>query len=102
MGLFDVFDGIKKIGKSIGNTVSRIGKAVSSVGRPILRTVGKGFNFIKKIPVIGEMVENSPVGYGIEKGLKIGNDVVDIADSAGKGNFVDAGVKAGRAAGFFG
>lgn len=94
-----IWNGIKTVGKHVGNVVRKVGKTVADIGRPVLRTIGKGYEFAKHIPVLGKALEASPVGYGIEKGLKYGNQAIDIADEAGKGNFVNAGMKAGRAAG---
>lgn len=83
MGVFDFF---KRIGKSAVNLVTRVGKTVSRVGRPIVRTVRKGVNLAKHVPIIGQMVKNSPV----EKALDIADKVVNTADRVGNKDYVGA------------
>lgn len=90
---------IKSIGKSIGHGIRKVGKAISSVGRPIHRAASKAFNFVKHIPVVGEMVSNSPVGGAIQTGLDVGGKILNVTDKAGDGDFLGAGKAAANAAG---
>ena len=56
MGFFDF---VKKIGKSVWNGVKKVGKFVADTGDKIKGGIGKAYNFVKGIPVIGNMVEDA-------------------------------------------
>jgi uncharacterized protein (DUF697 family) len=83
MGFFDF---VKRIGKSVVKGVRRIGKTVSDIGRPIHRTIKKGYNFVKHIPVIGSAVANTPVGKTIESALDVSDKALNVAEKFGDGD----------------
>lgn len=91
MGFFDF---VKRVGKSIGSGIKRVGKTIHDVGTPIVRTVRKAHNFVKSIPVIGGMVKNSGVSQAIDKGLDVADKSLNIVEKASKGDFIGAGKSA--------
>lgn len=76
MGFFDF---VKKIGKGLWNGVKKVGKFVSDTGDKIKGGIGKAYNFVKGIPVIGNMVEEA-INKPVLEGLSV-KDIANTADS---------------------
>lgn len=87
MGFFgNLLSGIKKIGKSIAT-------GVYNVGSGIRRTVGKAYNFVRNIPVVGSAVDaaaSMPLAFLGGRSVKdVGNIAskgVDLAGSVARGD----------------
>lgn len=107
MGFFDF---IKKIGKGIVNTVSKIGGGILNAGKWVRDKVGGAFNAVKKIPVIGDVVDqlaSVPIIKGMsakdiankaDTALKVGESIKGGVDALGRG---DIGGVINNAAGAF-
>ena len=106
MGWFgNLWNKVKKVGKSVWGGVKKVGKWVSDTGDAVKSGIGKAYNFVKGIPVIGNLVEqglNKQIPY--IGGLSV-KDVAGIADekfkqfkgvneAIQKDDFVGAGMKA--------
>ena len=80
MGWFsDAWNSVKKIGKSVWNGAKKVGKWVSNAGDTVKNAIGKGYNFIKGIPIIGNMVDNA-IDQPILEGLSV-RDIAGAADA---------------------
>jgi hypothetical protein len=90
MGFFDF---IKKVGGGILNGISKVGGGILNVGNKVKDGISKGFDVIKKIPIIGDIAQTA-VNIPLIKGKSIA-DIAGIADQALKtGEGVMGGVNA--------
>lgn len=74
--------GVKKFFTKAWDGVKSIGSKVLGIGSTIRDGIGKGFNFVKKIPVVGQIVEkavDTPIPF--LKGATL-RQVGDVASSA--------------------
>lgn len=107
MGFFsNLWNGIKNIGKKIFGGIANVGKKVLSIPNTIKGGLTKAYDFVKKIPVIGDIaqtVANAPIirGYSpaqiagmASQGLDLANKGVAASEDLSKGNFKDAFNKA--------
>ena len=79
MGWFSkAWNSVKKAGKSAWNGVKKVGKFVSDTGDAVKSGIGKAYNFVKGIPIIGNMVEEG-LNKPVFKGLSV-KDIAGIAD----------------------
>lgn len=92
MGFFDF---IKDVGGKILGGLSKAGGAVLNIGNKVKDGISKGFDFVKKIPVIGDVVDTL-ASAPIIKGMSL-KDLANKADTALQvGQSVKGGVDALR------
>lgn len=88
MGFFsNLWSGIKNVGSSVWNGLKKGVGVVSDIGNKIRGGIGSAWNFIKKIPVIGNLAEkavNTPIPFlggaslsNVAQGASTGLDVVN-------------------------
>jgi phage-related minor tail protein len=82
----NLFDKVKTNLNSFGQNAKKFASNVGTVLNGVGSTVGKGWDFVKKIPVIGDIAKNSPIGAGIDTGLGIASGVGNLLNKIGGGD----------------
>lgn len=103
MGFFsNLWNGIKNVGKKIFGGIGDVGKKILKIPNAIKSGVTKVYDFVKKVPVVGDVVQsvaNAPIirGYSpaqlagmASQGLDLANKGVEASTDLSKGNFKDA------------
>ena len=81
-----VWSGFKGIGSKIGSGLQNVGSKIGGFAN----LLGSGYNIAKNIPILGDILKNSPVGSIVESGLGALGSGGNLLGNLGTGDFSGA------------
>src|SRR5271157_2662239 len=81
-----VKSGLQGFGQNAKNVIGKVGSFVNGFGA----NAKKAYDFVKGIPVVGDVVKNSPIGQGIYTGLGIAGGVGNLLTKLGNSDYSGA------------
>lgn len=98
----NLYGSAKKFGGNVVNTFrgfgSKLGGGLQNIGSKIggfANLLGSGYNIAKNIPILGDVIKNTPVGGIIESGLGAMGSGGNLLGELGKGN-IEGAINEGR------
>ena len=67
----NLWDKVKSVANGFGQNVKKIAGNVGTVVNGVGSSVGKVWDAVKKVPVLGDIAKNSPIGSALDTGLSI-------------------------------